>query len=103
MILLYHTEDKLILEPFPCSQREVGTGEHRPITEKRILRMVQSAFSKLVSISKKRRKVNNCVRKKYGLKCLDLQIKYPRRETVPLNAIFTEKMELKIEREKVCG
>ncbi len=41
--------DKLILAQFTCSQSVVGTREHRPITEKGILRRVSVTFSKLVS------------------------------------------------------
>jgi hypothetical protein len=40
--------DKLILAHFPCSQREVSTGEHRSTTEKENLRSVSVAFLELL-------------------------------------------------------
>ncbi len=42
--------DKFILAYFPCSQWEVGTGEHRPITEKGILKRLLVCIFK-ISIS----------------------------------------------------
>ncbi len=42
-------KDKLILAPFPCSQWEVGTREHRPITEKRILRRVSISIFEIIN------------------------------------------------------
>jgi hypothetical protein len=50
VILKNHTEaacKKLILAHFPCSQLEVGTKEHRPITEKEILRRVSISIFKI--------------------------------------------------------
>jgi hypothetical protein len=37
------------LRIFPAANEEVGTREHRSVTETEILRRVQKAFSKLVS------------------------------------------------------
>jgi hypothetical protein len=59
--------DKLILAHFLCSKWDVGTREHRPITEKGILRRVS------VSILKNLENHQRILRK-YWLKCLDLQI-----------------------------
>ncbi len=39
--------DKLIVAHFPCSQWEVGTREHRPITEKGSLRRVSVSILKI--------------------------------------------------------
>ncbi len=46
--------DKLILAHLPCSQREVGTREHRSITEKGILRRVSLSICKIRTYSESR-------------------------------------------------
>ncbi len=97
--------DELTLAPFAFSQWEVGTGEHRPITEKGVLRRISVYIFKINNSKKWSKKLINVkgsekllkdlenhkrTQRMYRLNCLEL-IKYPSRGTVHLNAIATEK------------
>ncbi len=87
------------LAHFPCSQCEVNTREHRPITEKGILRRVSVSIFKIISkfkeadiklvLLQRREKLLKDIEKPSAhtqrrlIKYLDLQ-KYLSRDTVPL-------------------
>ncbi len=96
---------KLILAHFPCSQWEVGTREHRPITEKEILRRISVSIFKISKLfQRSKEKIYNCIRQwkaferpwkpsahtqKVMIKMFRPSKKYPSRDTVPFNKQFS--------------
>ncbi len=91
--------DKLILAHFPWSHWEIDTKEHRPITEKGILRRIsvskiseqfqRSLNKKFIIVQGSEKLFKNLenhyrICKKFWLKCLYLQKKYLSSDTVPI-------------------
>ncbi len=84
--------DKLILAHFPCSKWEVGTREHRPITSafSKLVSNFKEANKKLISVEENEKLLKDLENHQrillIKLNYLDLQKKYPSRDTVSLKA-----------------